>query len=142
MVGKGFSAWHEQDIQKAQLYMALVGHYVREELPGHPLIVYNDIYNLHNTVLRPMYRADLYVPPAYTDQLWFLLECVVLSMLFTPESGITGLANPDTILGLPLQLHLYTQSKLKYFLRMVLMIVHMRSLMETAIHGNSPTFPL
>ena len=62
-------------------------------------------------------------------------------MLFTPESGITGLANPDTVLGLPLQLHLYAQSKLKYFLRMVLMMAHMRSLMETAIYGNSPTPP-
>ena len=30
MIGKAFSAWHEQDLQKAQLYMALVGHYVRE----------------------------------------------------------------------------------------------------------------
>ena len=50
MVGKAFSSWHEQDEQKAQLLMALVGHYVREELPGHPLIVYNNIYNLHNTV--------------------------------------------------------------------------------------------
>ena len=109
MVGLAFSAWHERDIQKAQLYMTLIGHYIREELPEHPLIVYNDIYNLHNTVLRLVYRADLYVPPAYVDRLWFLLECVVLSMLFTPESGITRLANPDTILGLPLQLPLYTQ---------------------------------
>ena len=116
-------------------------HSAREELPGHPLIVYNAIYNLHNTVLRLVYRADLYVPPAYTNCLWFLLECVVLSILFTPESSITGLANPDTILKLPLQLHLYTQSKLKYFLRMVLMMAHTRSLMETAIHGNSPTPP-
>ena len=51
MVGLVFSAWHEQDIQKVQLYKTLVGHYLREELPGHPLIVYNDINNLHNTVL-------------------------------------------------------------------------------------------
>ena len=29
MVGLAFSAWHEQDVQKVQLYMALVGHYVR-----------------------------------------------------------------------------------------------------------------
>ena len=115
MVGLAFSAWHEQDIQKAQLYMALVGHYLREELPGHPLIAYNYIHNLHNTVLQLVYQADLYVPPAYVDRLWFLVECVVLSMLFTPESGITGLANPDTVIGLPLQLHLYAQSKPKYF---------------------------
>ena len=37
MFGKAFSAWHEKDEQKAQLFMALVGHYVREELPGHLL---------------------------------------------------------------------------------------------------------
>ena len=88
--------------------MALVGHYVREELPGHPLIVYHDIYNLQKTVLRLVCRAYLYVPPAYKDCSWFLLECVVLSMLFTPESSITRLTNSDTNLGLPLQLYVYT----------------------------------
>ena len=103
--------------------------------------MYHDIYNLQNTVLRLVYREDLYVPPAYPDHSWFLLECVVLSMLFTPEGGKTRSTNPNTNLGLPLHLHLHTQSELKYFLCMVLMMAHMHSLMDLVSPDDSLLLP-